>query len=334
MPTVPTAPTAVSAVAGAGQATVTFTPPSNAVAAGVTGYTATSTDSTHSGNGGQTASGSSSPIIVTGLTNGDSYVFTVVALSPNGNSSASTASNAVVPVTVPGAPTGAVATAGNTSVSVSFSAPASNGGNPITSYTMTATDLTVPTNGGQVVSGAGTPLSLAGLTNGDSYTFSIVATNNVGTSSASTPSTPVIPTASSSSSAPPDPYPNALKYTVTKPINLLQLAAEMETALGQTVILALSGSGYVPPPTTISSGNQATLSVLPNTLNSTIVQTCITNHVANPNYGLPQQTQNYLTVVAEIQANNAIVLNATDLNTAVVGLVLQLESIISSGGLL
>src|ERR1700752_4135634 len=103
--TVPNAPTAVSATAGAGQATVTFTASSNAVAAGVTSYTVTAIDNTTSGNGGQTASAASSPITVVGLTNGDSYDFTVVANGSTANSVASTASNTVIPVTVPGAPT-------------------------------------------------------------------------------------------------------------------------------------------------------------------------------------------------------------------------------------
>src|SRR6202012_1344155 len=103
--TVPNAPTGISAVSGAGQATITLTASSNAVAAGVTSYTVTATDNTTSGNGGQTASAASSPITVVGLTNGDSYVFTVVANGSTANSVASTASNAVTPVSVPGAPT-------------------------------------------------------------------------------------------------------------------------------------------------------------------------------------------------------------------------------------
>jgi hypothetical protein len=329
--TVPNAPTGVSATPGAGQATVTFTASSNAVAAGVTSYTVTATDNTHSGNGGQTASGASSPITVVGLTNGDSYVFTVVANGSTANSTASTASNAVTPVSVPGAPTAVSAVAGNNSASISFLAPLSNGGNPITSYTVTATDLTVPGNGGQMATGASSPLSLMGLTNGDYYTFTVVATNNVGNSIASSASTPVQPELATPSNTPPVPYPNAYSFVVNKPINLTQLAEEMETALGQTVILSLNGAGYTPPPTSISPSNEATLWVVPNTVNQTVVQTCITNHVANANYGLPQQTQDYLTVVAAIQANPAIDLTSDQVNTAIVGLVLQLESLISGG---
>lgn len=327
--TTPTAPTAVSAVASAASATVTFTASSNAVAAGVSSYTVTATDSTNSGRGGETASNANSPITVTALTNGDSYVFTVVANGATANSVPSTASNAVTPVSVPGAPTSVTATAGNSSATVGFLPPASNGGNPINNYTVTATDLTVPANGGQTVTGHSSPLSLIGLTNGDYYTFTVVATNNVGNSAASAASSSVQPEPAAPSNTPPAPYPNAYSFTVTKPINLNQLAVEMEAALGTTVILSLTGATYQPPPTGISPTNPATLWVVPNTVNETIVQTAITNHVANSNYGLPQQTQDYLAVVAAIQANTAITLTSTQLNTAVVGLVLQLESLIS-----
>lgn len=331
MPTTPDAPTGVSAVAGNAQATVSFTATDNAVAAGVTGYTVTATDSTNSGRGGQTATGAASPITVTGLTNGDSYVFTVVANGSSANSAPSTASNSVIPVTVPGAPTGVTAQAGNTAATVTFVAPASNGGNPITSYTVTAQDLTVPGNGGQRVTGSGSPLSLAGLTNGDSYVFTVIATNNVGASAASSPSAPIIPALTSVSTTPPAPYPNALQFAVTKAINLTQLDVEMQAALGVSVNLALNGSNYTPPPSSISPSNPATLWVVPNTVSSSAVQTVINNHVANPNYGLPQQTQDFLTLIAAIQANNAITLTSTQINTGLVGVILQLASLVSGG---
>jgi hypothetical protein len=56
-------------------------------------------------------------------------------------------------VSTPGTPTNAAATAGNAQASVAFSPPASSGGAPITSYTVTATDETTPANGGQTASG-------------------------------------------------------------------------------------------------------------------------------------------------------------------------------------
>ena len=89
--------------------------------------------------------------------------------------------------TVPGAPTSPVGTAGNTQVSVAFTAPASNGGSAITGYTVTSSP------GGFTATGASSPLVVTGLTNGTSYTFTVVATNAVGNSVASTASAAVTP---------------------------------------------------------------------------------------------------------------------------------------------
>jgi uncharacterized protein with beta-barrel porin domain len=95
---------------------------------------------------------------------------------------------AVNPV-VPGAPTGAVGTAGAAQVSVAFTAPVFNGGSAITGYTVTASP------GGASVSGATSPLVVTGLTNGTPYTFTVTATNLAGTGAASTASTAVTPKA-------------------------------------------------------------------------------------------------------------------------------------------
>ncbi len=179
--TVPAAPTAVSAVRGNGQATVSFTAPTDNGGAAITSYTVTSSP------GNLTASGASSPLTVTGLTNGTAYTFTVVATNAAGNSAASSPSSSVIPATVPGAPTIGTVTPSNGSVSVAFTPPADNGGSAITSYTVTSSP------GGKTGTGATSPITVTDLTNGTAYTFTVTATNGVGTSAPSGASASVTP---------------------------------------------------------------------------------------------------------------------------------------------
>jgi hypothetical protein len=83
-------PTITGVTAGNGQATITFTEPTYKGKGSVT-YTATSSPS------GITATGTS-PITVSGLSNGTSYTFTVTALTASGVSTSSSASSSVTPV--------------------------------------------------------------------------------------------------------------------------------------------------------------------------------------------------------------------------------------------
>ena len=86
----PDSPTDVSATAGNTSASVAFTAPTDVGGSAITGYRAQS-------NTGVGASGTSSPINVTGLSNGTAYTFNVWAINAFGYSAPSDASGSVTP---------------------------------------------------------------------------------------------------------------------------------------------------------------------------------------------------------------------------------------------
>lgn len=82
------------------------------------------------------------------------------------------------PLSVPNAPTIGTATAGDASASVTFTAPSNTGASAITGYGATATNTSDNTTIG--ATGASSPITVSGLTNGTSYTFAVWATNLYG----------------------------------------------------------------------------------------------------------------------------------------------------------
>ena len=120
----------------------------------------------------------------------------------------------LTPPTVPGAPTGVTATPGNTTALVSWTAPGNNGGSAITAYTVTAD----PGGAGCGTTGA-LSCTVTGLANGTPYTFTVSATNALGTGPASAPSAAVTP------SIPPTASITALPLWVSTPTVALGWAA-------------------------------------------------------------------------------------------------------------
>lgn len=125
---------------------------------------------------------------VPGLIPGRNYQFTVTANDLVGTSVPSARSPVTEVAGPPDAPTGVSATGGDAQASVSWTA-ASNNGAPITSYTVTA----YPGGAQAQVGGGSLAATVPGLTNGQSYTFRVQATNAYGTSPASAPSNAVTP---------------------------------------------------------------------------------------------------------------------------------------------
>ncbi len=115
---------------------------------------------------------------VGGLRDGTSYRFTVTAVNRYGAGPASRPSTAVKPrrPTAPSAPRNVTASAGFSSAILRWTAPANDGGAPITSYTITARPGHLTTT----VPGDARNALVSGLTNGRNYSLTITAANGGG----------------------------------------------------------------------------------------------------------------------------------------------------------
>ena len=175
-PTAPGAPTIGTATCGNVSATVTWTAPASNGGAAITGYVVTPYKAGVA-QAAQTFNSTATTETATGLTNGTAYTFTVAAINGVGTGAASRPqSNSVTPATVPGAPTIGTATCGNASATVSWTAPASNGGRPITGYVVTPYIAGVAQTA-QTFNSTATTETVTGLTNGTAYTFTVAAIN-------------------------------------------------------------------------------------------------------------------------------------------------------------
>ena len=193
--TVPGAPTNVLAVRANASANVRWTAPLNNGGSPITGYLVRVLDAAGTQVGAlRPAAAIANTLVVTGLTNGQAYRFSVSATNAVGTGAASALSAAVTPATVPGAPTGVTATRGNASATVRWTAPASNGGSAITGYSVRVINAAGTQVGAlRPAAAAATSLVVTGLTNGQAYRFSVTATNAVGTGAASALSAAVTP---------------------------------------------------------------------------------------------------------------------------------------------
>jgi large repetitive protein len=167
----PGAPTGLSGTAGDKTAALTWVAVSGATSYNV--YRGTS----------KIGSSTSPSYLDSGLTNGTPYTYYVTAIKAGVESQGSSTVTVTPFVLTPAVPTGLVATQGNTQVAISWS-PAAN-----------ATGYLVYRGATLVSTQTGTTFTDIGLTNGTSYTWTVVATNGTARSAASAPlsATPLAP---------------------------------------------------------------------------------------------------------------------------------------------
>ena len=179
---VPGAPTSASATGGNAQAAVSFTAPADNGGGTISGYRVTASP------GGLTATGSSSPITITGLTNGTAYTFTVAAQNEAGYGSESSASGSVTP-TAGRVLTVSPAVGGVTSWNLDVNGPLSlsTAGTwtltPASSFNASIKVWGAGAPNGQYNSGAGgAAVGVLAMAGGSSYMARVGATNGGGTS--------------------------------------------------------------------------------------------------------------------------------------------------------
>ena len=202
---------AVSATSGSTTSLdVRWRAPGNAARPAITGY---KLQYRQGGSGGWTAhahSGTGTSTTIGSLATDTTYQVQVRALNADGDgpwSAAGSRSTGAVAATVPGAPRNLAAAPDNSRVTLSWSAPASDGGAPITTYryrhetrTMSLSGAAwteVPDSDGDGDGADAREVTVTGLTNGTEYPFEVQALNSAGggaaarTSATPTPRAPV-----------------------------------------------------------------------------------------------------------------------------------------------
>jgi len=244
LPIAPGSPTAVTAfLSGRNNAYIEFTAPTNNGGTAISSYTATSSPGGITATVYQSVSGT---ISMTGLDYATNYTFTVTANNGYYTSSPSAESNSITTADgPPGIPTiGTAITTGDSTATVSYTAPASDGGDTIIYYT--ATSYPDYITGTLNQAGSGT-ITVIGLTPSTSYTFTVTATNNVGTGSPSEASNSI------TTNAPPAGAKRAIfgygtsgtnaYVSMTNKVSYNGVVASDTTGVG-TARYTLAGTGY------------------------------------------------------------------------------------------
>ena len=193
----PGAPTSVIGIAGDAQVSLTWSAPASNGGATITDYIVQYQSASKGGNSWTTVSDGTSTltsVTVTGLTNGTGYLFRVAATNSSGTGSYSASSPSVAPVTTPGAPRFLLATAGDSQVELTWTAPASDGGASIIDYEVQYSyDDGISWTTFQRSASNAASTTVTGLWLGIPFIFRVAAINSVGTGSYSSNSASVTP---------------------------------------------------------------------------------------------------------------------------------------------
>ena len=194
------APTSLQGSIGDGQIDLWWTTPSGGTGTLTDYEVQSSTDGgTNWSTAGTVGSGapptSQNPFRIAGLQNGTTYTFQVRAKDTSNTwGPYSTASGSLTPSLPPPSPTNVSGTAGNGSVTVSWTAPSMTGYAALTGYKVEqSTDGNIWSTSTSNTGSTGTTYSATSLTNGTGYYFRVSGINAAGTGTASTASTAVIP---------------------------------------------------------------------------------------------------------------------------------------------
>src|SRR5207253_2519357 len=179
-PTPPSAPQNLAATGGSAQVTLTWQAPASNGGSPITNYRiyrglSPGTETL------LTTVGAVTSYTDTAVTNGVTYYYQVSAVNNVGEGPRSNEASATptAPATPPGAPQGLVATAGDATVTLTWSAPSSNGGSPITNYRI----YRGTASGGETLQATiGNVLTYTDttVTNGVTYYYQVSAVSNAG----------------------------------------------------------------------------------------------------------------------------------------------------------
>src|SRR2546421_200467 len=224
----PTAPQGLGASPGDATVTLTWSAPSSNGGSPITNYRIYRATT----SGGETLKatiGNQLSYSDGGLTNGVTYYYQVSAVNAAGEGPRSNEASATptAPATPPGAPQGLSATAGDATVTLTWSPPSSNGGSPITNYriyrgTASGSETLITTIGNLLTYSDGA------VSNGVTYYYQVSAVNNVGEGPRSNE-------ASATPSAPPPTPPSA-------PTNLVATVGNAQVGLTWQAPVSNGGS--------------------------------------------------------------------------------------------